>query len=294
MERPVPVCRGGIRGGSIGMPLEGNPQLEDGFTRIANELFDAVLRAPFTGREQKVVLAVIRLTYGYNKREDAISFGQVSLATGIGRREVIRAMDRLLAAHVLTRRTTGPRSPSVWAVQKQYQSWSLASGTRATRERKAASGAQATIPSGTSATSASGARATHQRQKDIKDKEKEIARRDRRPPTPVPPAVTVYREVTDLNPQKSWDPRLAETIGDDECELGRWREVCMRWIGLGWKKTNVAGMLDYFGRHELPGMGRGNGRDSPRAERVPLERHVADIPKGLLQEPPEPDEEPEL
>ncbi len=39
---------------------------------------------------------------------------------------------------------------------------------------------------------------------------------------------------------------------------------------------------------------RGNGRDSPRAERVPLERHVADIPKGSLQEPPEPDEEPEL
>ena len=39
---------------------------------------------------------------------------------------------------------------------------------------------------------------------------------------------------------------------------------------------------------------RGNGRDSPRAERVPLERHVADIPKGLLQEPPDPDEEPQL
>lgn len=276
------------------MPLEGNPQLEDGFTRIANELFDAVLAAPFTGREQKVILAVIRLTYGYNKREDAISFGQVALATGIDRRGVIRAMERLLAAHVLTRRTTGPRSPSVWAVQKQYQSWSLASGAGATREKTVASGTQTTSPSGTSTTSASGASATHQRQKDIKDKEKERARRDRRPPTPVPPAVTVYREVTLLNPQKSWYPRLAETIGDEESELDRWREVCMRWIGLGWKKTNVAGMLDYFGRGELPGTHRGNGRDSPRTGPVVIERKVANIEKGLLQEPPDPYEEPEL
>ncbi len=39
---------------------------------------------------------------------------------------------------------------------------------------------------------------------------------------------------------------------------------------------------------------RGNGRDSPRASPVPLERKVADIPKGWLQEPFDPEEEPQL
>lgn len=39
---------------------------------------------------------------------------------------------------------------------------------------------------------------------------------------------------------------------------------------------------------------RGNGRDSPRAGPVVIERKVADIPKGWLQEPFDPDEEPQL
>ncbi len=116
---------------------EGNPQVEDGFTRIANELFDAVLRAPLTGVEQKVILAVIRLTYGYNKREDALSFSQIATATGIGRQSVVRAMVRLRKANVLTSKATGAYRPSVWAVQKRYQLWALdstAHGTSTTAE----------------------------------------------------------------------------------------------------------------------------------------------------------------
>ena len=43
-------------------------------------------------------------------------------------------------------------------------------------------------------------------------------------------------------------------------------------------------VLDFYRRRELPGTRRGNGRDSPRASPVVLERHVADLPKGWLQE----------
>ncbi|MGP4870955.1 replication protein, partial [Klebsiella pneumoniae] len=37
--------------------------IDDGYTRIANELLEAVMAADLTARQLKVVLAVIRKTY---------------------------------------------------------------------------------------------------------------------------------------------------------------------------------------------------------------------------------------
>ena len=246
---------------------EGNPQVEDGFTRIANELFDAVLRAPLTGVEQKVVLAVIRLTYGYNKREDTLSFSQIATATGIGRQSVVRAMVRLRKANVLTSRATGHYAPSVWAVQKRYQLWALSStdaGTSTVSETSTEAGtstAQDTKTSTSQGTTTSTATGTHQRQGKTVKTEKRV-RRDRRDSAPVPGAVVVYREVSHLNPQKSWYDRLAEVVGESPEDLERWREVCMQWIGHGWKKTNVAGMLEYYQRGDLPSTRRTGGVNS--------------------------------
>lgn len=50
-----------------------NPQIVDGYTRIANELLDALIRSGLTKRELRVVLVVIRQTYGYNRSSDDIS-----------------------------------------------------------------------------------------------------------------------------------------------------------------------------------------------------------------------------
>jgi phage replication O-like protein O len=44
-------------------------QLEDGYTRIANELLDAISGADISRNETKVVLAIIRLSYGWNQKD---------------------------------------------------------------------------------------------------------------------------------------------------------------------------------------------------------------------------------
>lgn len=46
--------------------------LDDGYTRIANELLEAVMAADLTARQLKVVLAVIRKTYGSVKSSTAL------------------------------------------------------------------------------------------------------------------------------------------------------------------------------------------------------------------------------
>lgn len=80
------------------------PQVEDGYTRIANELFEAVTNAqtcPVTLRQMRVVLAVIRKTYGFNKKADRISDGQLAAETGLSRQNVNKAKRELIAMRVL-------------------------------------------------------------------------------------------------------------------------------------------------------------------------------------------------
>jgi hypothetical protein len=50
-----------------------SPQTEHGFTRLADELLDVLIRYPLTKRQYKLVLAVIRKTYGFQKQADDLT-----------------------------------------------------------------------------------------------------------------------------------------------------------------------------------------------------------------------------
>lgn len=74
---------------------------EDGYTRIANELFEAVLSAELTARQLKIVMAVIRKTYGFNKKSDRITNTQIADITGIHHTHVCKAKNELLERKIL-------------------------------------------------------------------------------------------------------------------------------------------------------------------------------------------------
>ncbi|MBI5447822.1 MAG: replication protein [Gammaproteobacteria bacterium] len=61
------------------------PQCEDGYTKIANELLEALARIRIPGETHQVLDTVLRKTYGYGKKEDAISLSQFVLATGLSK-----------------------------------------------------------------------------------------------------------------------------------------------------------------------------------------------------------------
>ncbi|MGL9721962.1 replication protein, partial [Symbiopectobacterium sp.] len=52
--------------------------LEDGYAKLANMLLEEYAGADLTKRQFKVLLAVLRLTYGWNKTMDRISDSQIS------------------------------------------------------------------------------------------------------------------------------------------------------------------------------------------------------------------------
>lgn len=105
------------------MAKGGTPQCEDGFTRIANELLEAMLRTDLTGREWKVILAVARKTYGFNKKADFLSHGQMAKLTGIERTHVCKICHRLEKRHILTVAAEGHTPQNKIAIQKDYSKW---------------------------------------------------------------------------------------------------------------------------------------------------------------------------
>lgn len=109
------------------------PQTEDGFTRLANELLDAIIRFDFTKRQYAVLLAVVRKTYGYNKKADALSIYQISVMTGIDRAHISKAVAELHAMNVLTKAENGRVAhgqivPEI-SINKNYKTWSTRAET---------------------------------------------------------------------------------------------------------------------------------------------------------------------
>ncbi|HCO7285777.1 TPA: NinE family protein [Escherichia coli] len=52
--------------------------IDDGYTRFANELLEAIASADLTARQLKVMLAYVRKTYGFNKKTDRIADEQIA------------------------------------------------------------------------------------------------------------------------------------------------------------------------------------------------------------------------
>ncbi|EPT6987831.1 replication protein [Cronobacter turicensis] len=65
--------------GAIKAPVERKvAELEDGYAKLSNMLLEAYAGADLTKRQFKVLLAILRKTYGWNKPMDRISDSQIS------------------------------------------------------------------------------------------------------------------------------------------------------------------------------------------------------------------------
>ena len=101
------------------------PQLEDGFTRIANELLDALIKNRIPGEQMQCLLFIIRKTYGFNRLEDNISNSQFTEATGMKKGNVSRAISSLVEKNIVIK-SDNKRIPS-YRFNKHYKSWKLLS-----------------------------------------------------------------------------------------------------------------------------------------------------------------------
>ncbi|MCF8039879.1 MAG: replication protein [Desulfohalobiaceae bacterium] len=105
-----------------------SPQLENGYLKISNELAEAFCRSmPNQASQCQVLWAIIRKTYGWQKKEDSISISQIEELTQLSRRSVIYAIQNLEAKkmiHVQRARGRGNvNKPNKISLQKNYSRW---------------------------------------------------------------------------------------------------------------------------------------------------------------------------
>lgn len=92
--------------------------LDDGFTRIANELLEAVMHAGLSQHQLLVFMAVMRKTYGFNKKSDWVSNEQISVLTGILPHKCSAAKSALVKRGILT------QNGRVIGINKAVSEWS--------------------------------------------------------------------------------------------------------------------------------------------------------------------------
>lgn len=98
------------------------PQLEDGYIRIAREIYIHLCAFRIPGEVRQIIDAVIIKTYGYQKTSDKVSFGQLAQLTGIRRDNIKRPLRKALE-HNLISKADGKLS-----FQKDWEKWKTFSG----------------------------------------------------------------------------------------------------------------------------------------------------------------------
>jgi phage replication O-like protein O len=96
-------------------------QVEDGYTRVAHGILEALALADLGKRHYKVLLVMIRQTYGYNKKSDEVSLTQFETKTGVLKPNVSTTIDELVTMGVLVR-TPGTHAHCL-SINKAYPLW---------------------------------------------------------------------------------------------------------------------------------------------------------------------------
>ncbi|HBF42323.1 MAG TPA: hypothetical protein DDW42_01595 [Desulfobacteraceae bacterium] len=100
-----------------------SPQCEDGFIMIAMELFDALIAIRIPGEQRQVLDFIIRKTYGFKKKADAIPLSQFVTATGIQKAHIHRAIRGLISRQIIYSAKRGTFDATIYRINKDYTKW---------------------------------------------------------------------------------------------------------------------------------------------------------------------------
>jgi phage replication O-like protein O len=103
-------------------PLEDRNTRPAGHTQIANELLEAITMHAFKQTTLRVLLALVRKTIGFNKKEDDLSASQLgSLLGQMKRQHITTALNELAAMRVIHKRPG--RYGSVVGINTDFSQW---------------------------------------------------------------------------------------------------------------------------------------------------------------------------
>lgn len=100
-----------------------SPQKENGHVGIANELWDAWAKIRIPGEAMQILMVIIRLTYGWNRKEWPISNREFVDSTGIRKGHIQRNIDKLKSMNLIKVTKKGNKLTPTYCIQKDYEKW---------------------------------------------------------------------------------------------------------------------------------------------------------------------------
>jgi len=100
-----------------------SPQVEKGYTRIANEVLEHIVKTNFNGTQLKIVLAIWRLTYGFRRKEYELSLAKLSEVIDTTKSHVDRELTALIERNIIKVLGVGPRRGRILSFNKNYDEW---------------------------------------------------------------------------------------------------------------------------------------------------------------------------
>lgn len=106
------------------------PQLEDGYTRIANELMEQVPKFKFNGTQLRIIIVIWRFTYGFKRKDHEFSVSFLAEAIDASRSQVDRELTALIDRNVVQVMGYGSTRSRILQFNKNYEEWSNERCTR--------------------------------------------------------------------------------------------------------------------------------------------------------------------
>lgn len=100
-----------------------NPQKENGYLPISNEIVDQFCKIRLSGDEWALLWVILRKTYGWNKPSDNISHSQFSKLADMNRRNVHRTLKKLSQKNLITIVKSDDGQFITYSINKDYETW---------------------------------------------------------------------------------------------------------------------------------------------------------------------------
>ncbi|WP_082011546.1 MULTISPECIES: replication protein [Lysinibacillus] len=100
-----------------------SPQLKNGHTRIANEIFDHIMKTNLNGTQFRLVLAIWRYTYGFQRKTNEMSTSFLTKAINANRTQVNRELTTLIDRNIISVIGIGAKGAKIMGFNKDYKEW---------------------------------------------------------------------------------------------------------------------------------------------------------------------------
>jgi phage replication O-like protein O len=100
---------------------KGKPDLENGYFRLSNEFYDALLIYKLNQTQRLVMDALIRKLWGWQKKEDDIALSQLATMTRLKEPHISIALNDLAKLSLITKKRG--RYGQFISINKYYRSW---------------------------------------------------------------------------------------------------------------------------------------------------------------------------